>query len=100
MAPISPIEGIYAAVFRRTLDGEHPDGWVPAQRISVGEALGAYTEDGAYASFVEDELGRIETGMLADLAVLSDDIFDATPEAMRQIRIDLTVVGGEVRYRR
>lgn len=100
VAPISPLEGIYAAAFRRTLDGANPEGWVPAQKISVAEALTAYTEEGAFASFVEADVGRIETGLLADLVVLSGDVFAADPERVRQARVDVTVVGGEVRYER
>jgi predicted amidohydrolase YtcJ len=60
VAPPTPLEGIYAAVTRRTLDGRHPDGWVPGQRITVDEALRAYTAGGAYAEFAEAERGTLE----------------------------------------
>jgi len=100
VAPISPLEGIYAAVTRRTLDGAHPDGWVPEQRISVMEALVPYTEDGAYASFAGDDLGRIEAGLLADLVMLSTDIFTSDPADIGRATVDVTVVGGEVRFER
>ena len=58
VAPPTPLEGIYAAVTRRTLDGKHPGGWMPEQRITVEEALRAYTRDAAYASFEESETDR------------------------------------------
>lgn len=82
------------------LDGLHPGGWVPAQKVSVAEALAAYTEDGAYTRFAEADLGRIENGLLADLVVLSADPFSVDPADLAGVAVDLTVVGGEVRYSR
>ena len=74
MAPPTPLEGIYAAVTRRTLDDQNPDGWVPAQKITVEEALRAYTRAAAYASFDEQNRGMIQPGMLADLTMIDRDI--------------------------
>src|SRR5438094_2927136 len=71
VAPVSPLLGIDAAVNRRTLEGKHPEGWFPAQRITVAEALEAYTRTAAYAAFQERDLGTLEPGKLADLVVLS-----------------------------
>src|SRR5260370_1702842 len=71
VAPLSPILGIDAAVNRRTLDGKHPEGWFSEQRISVMEAIEAYTLSSAFAAFEEKERGSLETGKLADLVVLS-----------------------------
>jgi predicted amidohydrolase YtcJ len=96
VAPISPIEGIYAAVTRRTLDGAHPGGWVPEQKISVREALRAYTRDAAYAAFAEDRLGTLEPGKLADVAVIDKDLLRIAPEQIREARVTHTVVGGRV----
>ena len=70
VAPPTPLEGIYAAVTRRTIDGKNPDGWVPQQKITVEEALRAYTIDAAYAGFSETKLGSLEPGKLADIVVL------------------------------
>ncbi|HUD97564.1 MAG TPA: amidohydrolase, partial [Woeseiaceae bacterium] len=70
VAPATPLEGIYAAVTRRTLDGAHPGGWVPDQKITVEQALRAYTVEAAYASFEEDIKGKLKTGMLADFVLL------------------------------
>ncbi|MFQ5689274.1 MAG: amidohydrolase [Gemmatimonadota bacterium] len=100
VAPLDPLLGIYAAVTRRTLDGRHPDGWVPDQKITVEEAVSAYTAANAYASYREDRLGRLEPGYRADLAVLSDDIFAIDPVEIERVRVDLTMVDGEIVYRR
>jgi predicted amidohydrolase YtcJ len=100
VAPIDPLYGIYAAVTRRTIDGAHPGGWVPQQKISVEEALAAYTTNNAYAAFLEGELGTLETGKFADLVVLSDDILTIDPVEIEHVRVDLTVVGGKVVYER
>src|SRR5207245_7456144 len=62
VAPATPLEGIYAAVTRRTLDDKHPGGWVPAQKITVEEALRAYTSGAAYATFEENEKGSLTPG--------------------------------------
>ena len=100
VAPLDPLLGIRAAVTRQTLDGANPDGWVPAQRITVEEALVAYTSGVAYAGFMEGQLGRIAEGMAADLVVLSHDILSEDPAALEQARVDLTIVNGAVVYRR
>jgi len=98
VAPASPIQGIYAAVSRRTLDGRHPGGWVPGQKISVEEALLAYTRHAAYASFEEDLKGSLQTGKLADFVVLSQDPFRTQPAALGDIRVLQTYVGGVLRF--
>jgi len=100
VAPATPLEGIYAAVTRRTLDDRHPDGWVPAQKITVEEALRAYTNGGAYAGFREKELGMLAPGMLADLVLIDRDLTHIPPETIRDARIMLTMVGGRVVYDR
>ncbi len=96
VAPPTPIEGLYAAVTRRTLDGANPGGWVPQQRISLEEALRAYTVDAAYASFEEDLKGTLAPGLLADIVVLDRDLTAMPPESIREARIQYTIVGGEV----
>src|SRR5207248_2456791 len=79
VAPLNPLLGIYAAVTRRTLDGKHPQGWIPEQKITVEEAVRAYTVGSAFAEFQENEKGTITPGKLADLAILSRDIFKIDP---------------------
>lgn len=98
VAPATPIEGIYAAVTRRTLDGANPGGWVPRQRISVEEALRAYTRDAAFASFEENEKGVLAKGRLADFVVLDRDLFAIAPATLRDAQVVLTAVGGRVVY--
>ncbi len=94
VAPLSPIEGVYAAVTRRTLDGANPDGWIPEQKISVEEALTAYTATNAYSFGEEDEAGTLEAGKRADFVVLSADPRVIAPEAIREMRVLETIIGG------
>jgi len=98
VAPLDPIHGIAAAVTRRTLDGKHPGGWVPEQKISVDEAVRAYTVGSAFAEFTEGQKGRLAPGMLADFVILSQDIFSIDPGEVASTRVVLTVVGGRVVY--
>jgi predicted amidohydrolase YtcJ len=100
VAPMEPLLGIYAAATRRTLDGKNPQGWIPEQKITVAEAVHAYTMGSAYASGEENIKGSIEPGKLADLAVLSQDIFAVDPTEIERTRVDLTVFDGQVIYER
>lgn len=100
VAPMEPLMGIYAAVTRRTLDGKRPQGWVPEQKITVAEAVRAYTMGSAYASFDEKIKGSIEPGKLADLTVLSADIFKIDPVEIEKVKVALTVFDGKVVYER
>ena len=100
VAPMEPLMGIFAAVTRRTLDDLRPGGWVPEQKITVAEAVHAFTMGGAYASFEEKLKGSIEPGKLADLAVISDDIFSVTGADIEKARVDITVYDGRVIYDR
>ena len=96
VAPIDPLLGVYAAVTRRTTDGANPDGWVPAQKISVEEALHAYTAANAHAAFMEDRLGTLEPGSLADIVVLSDNLLATDPVAIPDVDVKYTIVDGKV----
>ncbi|QEG33653.1 N-substituted formamide deformylase precursor [Bythopirellula goksoeyrii] len=98
VAPPTPIEGIYAAVTRSTLDGKQRGGWTPAERITVEEALRAYTLDAAYAGFQEKELGSLEPGKLADFVVVDRDLTQVPPTALRAGQVLATVVDGETTY--
>jgi predicted amidohydrolase YtcJ len=100
VAPLDPLAGIYAAVTRRTLDGANPDGWVPEQKVTVDEALTAYTRTSAWADYLDDVLGTLEVGKYADLVVLSDDLRTIEPQRIAHARVELTMVGGEIVYRR
>lgn len=98
VAPLNPLLGIYAAVTRRTTDGKHPAGWIPEQKISVEEAVECYTIQNAYASYEEGMKGSITPGKLADLVVLSDDIFSVDPVRIQNTEVVLTVLGGKIIY--
>ncbi|HEX8409017.1 MAG TPA: amidohydrolase [Thermoanaerobaculia bacterium] len=100
VAPLNPLLGIYAAVTRRTLDGKNPNGWIPEQKITVEEALRCYTRNNAYAMFAEKEVGRIAPGMLADVVILSDDLFTIAPEKIDKVQVDVTIFDGKVIYER
>ena len=100
VAPMEPMMGIYAAVTRRTLDNKRPQGWVPEQKITVAEAVRAYTMGSAYASGDEKIKGSIEVGKLADLAVLSADIFKIDPVEIEKAKVVMTVFDGKVIYGR
>jgi hypothetical protein len=100
VAPLSPLAGIDAAVNRRTLDGKHPEGWVPEQKISVLHALRAYTSSAAWAAFEEKEKGTLTEGKLADFVVLSQDPLSISKNDLDIVRVDATVVGGRVVFTR
>ncbi|MEX2495936.1 MAG: amidohydrolase [Woeseia sp.] len=96
VAPATPLEGIYAAVTRRTLDGANPEGWVPQQKITVEQALKSYTSEAAYASFDEDVKGMLKAGMLADFVLLDRDITTIPAKEIADTQVLKTVVGGRV----
>jgi len=98
VAPPTPLEGIYAAVTRQTLDGKNPDGWVPEQKISVEEALKSYTIRAAYASFEENIKGSIKRGKLADFVILEKNLFEIDNSIIRKVKIMKTFVGGNQVY--
>jgi predicted amidohydrolase YtcJ len=98
VAPLKPIQGIYAAVTRRTLDDKNPNGWYPEQKISVEQALKCYTANNAYAGFQENKLGMIKKGMLADLVVLDENIFEIASEKLKDVKVLRTIVNGKQVY--
>jgi predicted amidohydrolase YtcJ len=98
VSPLDPLGAVYAAVTRATLDGMHPGGWIPEQRLSVADTLEAYTRGSAYAEFLEREKGAIEIGMLADVILLDRDPFAVAPEELRDLRVEMTVMGGRVTH--
>ena len=100
VAPMEPLMGIYGAVTRRTLDGKRPGGWVPEQKITVAEAVKAFTLGSAFASFDEKVKGSIEIGKLADFAVLSADIFSINPVEIEKAKVVMTVFDGRVIFER
>lgn len=99
VAPLNPLTGIYAAVTRATTDGKSPGGWIPEEKITVEEALKAYTINAAYAEFAEHIKGSLEPGKLADIIILSEDIFDMAPERIPEIKVLMTIVNGKIVFR-
>ncbi len=94
--PINPMLALYAAVTRQTVEGEPTGGWFPEQKISLEEALRAYTINTAYGNYEEDIKGTIEAGKLGDVVVLSGNLFELTPREWLDVRPRYTVVGGRV----
>lgn len=94
VASFDPLQGLYAATTRATLDGKHPDGWFPEQKISIAQAIEAYTMGSAYAEFQENDKGSIAVGKLADMVLLSDDVLRMAPAAIRKVQVVKTWVGG------
>jgi predicted amidohydrolase YtcJ len=100
VAPPTPLEGIYAATTRRTLDDRNPGGWLPEQKITVEQALRAYTSGSAYAGFQEQDVGVLKPGMLADVVMIDRDITRIAPETIRDAHVVLTMVGGRIVFDR
>jgi predicted amidohydrolase YtcJ len=100
VAPLNPMLGLYAATTRATLDGKNPGGWVPEQKISIEQAVTAYTAGSAFAEFQERDKGTLARGKLADLVILSEDIFSIPPERLKDVQVLTTVMGGKVVHQR
>lgn len=95
---VDPLAGLYAARTRTHADGTPAGGWYPDQRLDGRQALQLYTVGSAYAAFLEQEVGRIQPGLLADLTVLSGDPTSCPPRELLQMQVVMTVVGGKIRY--
>lgn len=98
VAPLDPMLSIYAAVTRRTLDGKNPSGWIPEQKITIEEAVRAYTVGSAYAEFQDGAKGALTPGRLADLVMLSQDIFTIDPREIEKVKVVLTIMDGRTVY--
>ncbi len=98
VAPLNPMLGLYAAVTRETLDGKNPSGWFPDQKLTLKEAVEAYTTGSAFAEFREKEKGSLTAGKLADIVVLDTDLFSIAPEKIKDAVVRWTVVDGKVVY--
>jgi predicted amidohydrolase YtcJ len=98
VAPLNPMWTLYAATTRATLDGKNPNGWFPEQKLTVKEAIEAYTMGSAYAEFQENEKGSVTTGKLADMVLLSDDVLSIDPVKIRDVKVLKTWVGGKLTY--
>ena len=94
--PLNPMLGLYAAVTRQFTDGTPPGGWFPEERITMAQAVEFYTLGSAYAEFADDRKGSISEGKLADLVMLSKDIFSIPPREVLDTTAVLTMVGGRI----
>jgi predicted amidohydrolase YtcJ len=98
VAPLDPLTGLYGAVTRRTIDGANPNGWLPEQKVSMEQALTAYTINNAFAGFMDDRTGKIAPGYYADLTVLDADLTTIDPLKIPDVKVLHTFVGGKARY--
>ncbi len=98
--PLNPLLGLHTAVTRTTPEGLPEGGWYPGERLALKAAIDAYTSGAAWASFDEKRKGSLAAGMLADLVVLSEDIFEAPPSRLASTRIAVTIFDGRIVYRR
>lgn len=96
VAPLNPLTGIKAAVTRQTLDGKHPDGWNPEQKLTVDEAVHGYTTGSAYAEFAESVKGTLAVGKLADLVMLDRDVYRINPSEIDAAHVVLTILDGRI----
>jgi predicted amidohydrolase YtcJ len=99
-APVDAMYGIYAAVTRQTGDGKNEKGWYPDQKISVEDALKAYTVNNAYASFMDGKTGMLKVGTYADFAVLEQDLRKIDPVQIKDVKVVSTVLNGKEVFRR
>ncbi len=98
--PLDPLEGLYAAVTRKSRRGEPGEGWFPSQKLTMEEAIRLYTLGSAYAQFMEDRKGMIKKNYLADMVIYHRDLMTIPPDQIIKTRVDYTIVGGEVVYER
>ena len=98
VGPLDAILGIYAATGRETSDGKNPDGWYPDQKLSVEQALKCYTVNNAYGVNMENKLGQLKVGFLADFVVLDKNLLALTPNQIKEVKILQTVVNGKTVY--
>lgn len=98
--PLNPMEGLYASVTRKDRKGEEGDGWFPMEKITMEKAIEYYTLGAAYAQFMEDRKGMIRKGYLADITILSENIFNTPEEMIMSVKSDYTIVDGKIAYER
>lgn len=98
--PLNPMASMQTAITRTTIDGLPEGGWAPAERVTLKRAINAFTSVPAYASFDEQRKGSLTKGMLADLVVLSDDIFEGSEPNLTGVTVAATIFDGKIVYRR
>lgn len=98
VAPFDPMSGLAAGILRQTIDGANPDGWLPEERVTMDQALHAYTAANAYAGFQDDRLGTLKPGMIADFVVLDNDLTKIDTAKVADTKVLRTIVDGRQRY--
>jgi len=98
--PLNPMEGLYSSVTRKDRKGEEGDGWFPMEKITMEKAIEYYTLGAAYAQFMEDRKGMLREGYLADITILSENIFNTPEEMIMSVKADYTVVDGKIVFER
>ncbi len=98
--PIDPLEGLYGAVTRKDRAGEPGEGWFPDQKLSMEKAIELSTLGSAYAEFMEERQGLINIGYLGDMVIFNNDLMTIPPEQIMTSKVDLTIVGGKVVFKR
>jgi len=99
VSTMDPLKGIYVAVTRNTANNKYENGLIPEEKISIKEAIDCYTINAAYASFQENKVGSIEVGKMADMILLSENIFEVEPAEIKNIKVEMTVFDGEIIYK-
>jgi len=98
--PLDPLEGLYAAVTRKDRAGEPGEGWFPDQKLTMEKAIELYTLDSAYAEFMEDRKGMIKENYLGDVVIFNSDLMTIPADQIMSAKVDYTIVGGKVVYKR
>ena len=98
--PIDPLEGLYAAVTRKDRAGEDSEGWFPDQKLSMEKAIELYTLGSAYGEFMEGRKGMIKEGYLGDIVIFNNDLMTIPHDQIMKSKVDLTIVGGKIVYKR
>ncbi|MGN0735499.1 MAG: amidohydrolase [Anaerovoracaceae bacterium] len=94
----NPMKNLYCATTGKDFDGKPKDGWHKEKLLTLDEAIYCYTQYSAYASFDENKKGKIAPGYLADITVLEEDVFDMSPDLLKDVRVHMTIMGGKLRY--
>ena len=95
---VSPLLGVYSAVTRQDAKGEPSGGWLPEEKMTLGEALASFTRESAFAAFAEQNRGILQAGYVADLTIYDRSL--AADSSLLKTKIDMTVVGGAVKFER
>ncbi len=98
--PLNPMEGLYASVTRKDRKGEEGDGWFPMEKLSMEKAVEYYTLGSGYSQFMEERKGMLKKGYLADITILSEDIFNIAEEMIMSVKTDYTIVDGKIVFDR